>query len=262
MLPFVRITTSLDKNIGLTDSKFGGVPFVANTQSYPYSTKGNPLTLLAQINFAQVHQQLQQANCAESFEPLPKQGLLQIFIDASDDLYGLDFDNPYPNNDGYQVRYITDLSCEPLVNLEALTKQSLDDEEMFSPIFTPCKLTFNVDYGSVDGHANDVLEYNKALKELAYKDEELEDEADKYMDVMGTVSHSQGHKLLGMPFFTQYEPRDENSEQVLLLQIDTDSKEREDIIMWGDSGVGNFFITPAQLHALEFDKLMYNWDCC
>ena len=33
-------------------------------------------------------------------------------------------------------------------------------------------------------------------------------------------------------------------------------------IMWGDSGVCNFFISDEDLKALNFDRVLYNWDCC
>ena len=37
----------------------------------------------------------------------------------------------------------------------------------------------------------------------------------------------------------------------------------EDVeIMWGDSGVGNFFISEEDLKNLNFENVLYNWDCC
>ena len=69
-----------------------------------------------------------------------------------------------------------------------------------------------------------------------------------------------GHKIGGYAYFTQQDPRignDKFKDYILLLQIDTD-----DQIMWGDSGVANFFIHPADLARKDFSKVMYNWDCC
>ncbi len=49
----------------------------------------------------------------------------------------------------------------------------------------------------------------------------------------------------------------------MLLQVETDwSKGRDVEIMWGDSGVGNFFISEENLKNLNFDDVLYNWDCC
>lgn len=70
-----------------------------------------------------------------------------------------------------------------------------------------------------------------------------------------------GHRLGGYAFFTQYDPREYKDEysdyDILLLQIDTD--ELLDI-MWGDSGVANFFITKKDLERLDFSKVLYNSD--
>ena len=38
--------------------------------------------------------------------------------------------------------------------------------------------------------------------------------------------------------------------------------EEQDIVMWGDSGVGNFFINAEDLKRLDFSNVVYNWDCC
>ena len=44
----------------------------------------------------------------------------------------------------------------------------------------------------------------------------------------------------------------------LLLQIDSDGK----YIMWGDVGIGNFFISKKSLLEKDFSNVLYNWDCC
>ncbi|MBQ9182646.1 MAG: DUF1963 domain-containing protein, partial [Neisseriaceae bacterium] len=40
---------------------------------------------------------------------------------------------------------------------------------------------------------------------------------------------------------------------VLLLQIESDEG-----IMWGDCGVGNFFIRPDDLRKRDFSKVLFN----
>jgi uncharacterized protein YwqG len=42
--------------------------------------------------------------------------------------------------------------------------------------------------------------------------------------------------------------------------MDTDGNETIDIL-WGDTGVGNFFIDESALRQLDFSKVLYNWDC-
>ena len=60
----------------------------------------------------------------------------------------------------------------------------------------------------------------------------------------------------GYPFFTQYDPRQEDNNEVLLFQLDS-----QDHILWGDSGVGNFFISKEDLKNKDFSHVRYNWDC-
>jgi len=69
--------------------------------------------------------------------------------------------------------------------------------------------------------------------------------------------------MFGSPYFTQYDPRSykENLEKynICLFQMDTDDDAE---IMWGDSGVANFFIQEKDLAAEDFSDVLYNWDCC
>ncbi len=256
---FIKITTQVADDITLTDSKFGGTPYVAENNNYPLTAEGKPLMLLAQINFAQVHKQVQDSVS----EPLPKSGLLQIFINSADDIYGLDFDNPYPN-DNYQVRFISDFSTKPLANIEELAKKAIEDgKNNYPPITFEFKLTFSKEYGSANS-LNWTVEYLRSLAELGitendiFIDDELED---KIYELMEILDDDGGHKIFGVPYFTQDEVRSKDSEQILLLQIDSEDVDDKHEICWGDAGVANFFITPQQLQNLEFDKLMYNWDC-
>jgi uncharacterized protein YwqG len=72
-----------------------------------------------------------------------------------------------------------------------------------------------------------------------------------------------GHKIGGYPYFTQYDPRAytrySDCDFNLLFQMDTDWPEN---IMWGDAGVGNFFIREEDLRNCDFSHVLYNWDCC
>jgi len=75
------------------------------------------------------------------------------------------------------------------------------------------------------------------------------------------VSQAAGHKIGGYPTFTQEDPRNDkplnSMDKILLFQLDAD-----DHIMFGDSGVCNFFIAPVDLKSLDFSRILYNWDCC
>lgn len=64
-----------------------------------------------------------------------------------------------------------------------------------------------------------------------------------------------GHKIGGYPYFTQFDARAADSRLRLLLQLDSD-----DQMMWGDVGVGNFFIDPEALARSDFRVVMFTWD--
>ena len=76
-----------------------------------------------------------------------------------------------------------------------------------------------------------------------------------------------GHKLFGTPAFCQGDPREYlPAEQIdfydtLLLQIDSDYNGGDPLVIWGDSGVGNFFIHQQDLKACRFDNVLFYWDC-
>jgi uncharacterized protein YwqG len=63
----------------------------------------------------------------------------------------------------------------------------------------------------------------------------------------------------GYAEFTQEDPRAVDSPLVLLLQLSSDDKAE---MMWGDSGIANFFIDPDDLAKADFSRVLYNWDCC
>jgi len=72
------------------------------------------------------------------------------------------------------------------------------------------------------------------------------------------------HQVGGNPYFIQGDPRcfyPEDEDYILLLQIDSDSYDETHDICWGDVGMGNFFIKPFQLKALDFSQVLYHWDC-
>jgi len=71
--------------------------------------------------------------------------------------------------------------------------------------------------------------------------------------------------LCRYPAFTQSDPRQqlptEDKSYILLLQIDSENNNKIDI-MWGDTGIANFFIKRSALEKLDFSDVLYNWDCC
>lgn len=82
------------------------------------------------------------------------------------------------------------------------------------------------------------------------------------LEDMYDVLINEGTCMGGYPHFTQNDPRscnkDQQSKTIMLMQIDSDL---DNDIMWGDMGIANFFITPEDLAAENFDNVLYTWDC-
>ena len=225
-------------------SKFGGLGYWDNSKEYPKDKDGNQLILLAQINFDK-----------DKFDTpdLPKSGMLQFYI-SNDDLYGMD-------NNGYKVIYHEkvnyDIKKEDLNNIK--TNLSLGEEEYF-PFNGEYKITFleKEDYiNSTNYNFKDVInEVTKEEFDIDVSDTPLYKVfGDGIMDYLSDKFITSDSKLLGYPYFTQTDPRESDrfsDYKILLFQMDSDGP-----IMWGDSGVGNFFIKENN----KYDDVYYTWDC-
>ena len=242
-LSFVKET-----NISLKASKVGGVGYLPKETDYPKTKEGVPLKLLAQINFSEM----------PNLSPYPTEGILAFYINTFDDLLGMDFDNQL-NQDGFRVLYFDDItkeshSKEEIISLlEDVRKESYDvvEEELLvkGELTTQFLVTDSLDFEKEFGQGwDDYLESHFPEKHA------------KIADMIFELDSVGGSLLGGYPFFTQEDPRKyiENIFQTeLLFQLDTDSQG----IMWGDSGVGNFFISKEDLKNKDFSNVFYNWDC-
>lgn len=253
--PFVRIEAyEPTAPLPPAASRFGGVPYLPAGYPLPQGPDG-ALRLLAQLNFAEIQQ------AVGRIPQLPERGVLQIFADGADDLVGADFNDPYPKPGGrYQVRLIADDSAPIDAALTVQAAAGAEQDDDYFPVYTELALRFSPASAGV-GPADETApsdfaptgSVRDALQDLADGDQAL---FDKIFDDHWKAADPTGHKLFGYPFFTQSDPRSRDSGAELFLQIDSN-----DNIMWGDVGVANFFITPADLAAGRFDRLVYNWDC-
>lgn len=243
------VTLSItDEKTSVFESKIGGIPYIPRDKELPRDSRGAQLRLLAQIDCAEL----------KTLEDFPHEGLLQFFI-ATDDILGME------DEKGHAVIYhetvdrsVTEEECAAKV--EPLEE---NEDEVFFPLFGefgvkffPEKISMNI-----DDFRYSELARAKIGKEV---DNDLFDEVFFDYDKDGDEYYS--HRLGGYPIFTQYDPRDLKDEEktVLLFQLDTDfgdDDENDEKIMWGDCGVGNFFISPEDLKKRDFSKVLYNWDC-
>lgn len=231
-------------------SKVGGTAYWPEGRDYPRDSSGNPLALLAQVDFAEMEGE------AAGY---PRAGLLQFFI-AADDHYGAGFDAPMSMRSlaqqrGFRVVYWPQLS--PGAALAAVPLVPDSDSLPFRPD-QPRRIHFVSGRETIGGNdAGLPAVLGGDLYELAASQARRRGlDEDALIDALYERLRRNGHKLGGHPDFTQSDPRDAGDEHVLLLQLDTD-----EAMMWGDSGIANFFIPVQDLARGDFSRVAYNWDC-
>jgi len=243
-LKCIAIAATPSDELSLEQSKFGHYPCMPADFDYPKDVRGNFMYPLAQIN------------CSEmpALEGYPGSGYLQFYISGSEDVYGLDFDDPQSQKN-FRVLYFEETEVE-----KYKTDFSFLDDVMktdMTPVHMPHALSFSlkdeyVGMGDTryEGSEHNILTITNKYPDIA---DELEESAFDDFSI-------NGHKIGGYAYFTQNDPRgykDQFKGYILLFQLDSD-----DHIMWGDVGVANFFIHPDDLAKKDFSKVMYNWDCC
>lgn len=265
--PMIEISLS-DEKPNLFQSKFGGVPYLPKDKEVPKNKENEQLTLLAQINIDELPE--------NNIYPM-EEGILQFWI-LNDDVLGLDYDTNL--GDGYKIIYYKDID-KNVTEEEVLEKyKPYKDEDSYFPIEGEFSLSFKL----TDGYFSDS---NDDFREIVDREmKKFHDEnKDKYSDILkiydkenqlnyweiwdileedkeiGERLFGAGHKIGGFPNFTQSDIREVGDYEILLLQIDSEGTEKNEI-MWGDCGIANFFIREKDLKKLNFDRAIYNWDCC
>jgi len=238
---FVRANSQAARKTKPWESKVGGQPYLPREISWPKASDGRELFFLAQINFAEL----------PALAPFPSKGIVQFFINA-DDLYGMDFDNG-ENQDTFRVLFHPEVQ-EQESRLQTKSPQQ-DWEEDLLPHHP------DESYPLVFGLGEEVVPISDYQFYQYFGSDFFRQFGENEWEVMGQLEksvRSLGHKLGGYAYFTQDDPRRPDDRMILLLQLDSD--ERMDL-MWGDMGVGHFFIREKDLAALDFSRVLYDWDC-
>lgn len=213
-----------------------------------------PLRFLAQVNFSEM----------PPLDGFPTKGILQFYI-AGENAHGLNFENPEEQK-GFRVIYHEEVVEDETALLSVLPTDGVEYPDGF-PVDGELRLNFeksSMPMGGGDYRFDKLLldAYNEANPDarVASLDRAPEDELDKVYDQLDMG----GHRMGGYPFFTQLDPREYHQElkenSILLFQLDSDETDDYKIV-WGDSGVCNFFIRPENLAKRDFSRVLYHWDC-
>ena len=266
---------NLNRVPSVFDSKVGGLPYWDLNVPIPRTSDGKKMALLAQLNMADYPDN----------DLLPKEGMLQFFIGASD-VYGLNFDDQ-TLQEGFRVVFHEEIdrsfSSESIKGEFILPHDSNDDDlpiasEYALDVEQKVAYMFHDDYrfdGAIKSAAQSIglrnrPEYANLTDKEFYRilwdslEPIFEENEESYEFVMS------GSRVLGYPFFTQSDPREVQGKysgyDILLLQLDSEDRKLSDdsydwMVMWGDCGVGNFFIRKEDLLNKDFSHVLYNWDC-
>ena len=254
----INIIIEENNSLNLTDSKFGGLPYISTDADTPKDSNDNQLALLAQINCSDLPEN----------DLYPKEGLLQFWISRNNE-FGLG------NKKDYCVKYIKNIE-DNITKKSILNKYKLLDEENseeyspFSKKNTSFALKFEKGISTIT--STDFLFEDIALKTIheLFPDENIEDLYDDLeRDVFDTLFKAFSgvdHAIGAYPTFTQWDPRNPEEKDaygITLLQVEShwDNDSNSSGIMWGDSGVANFFINKEKLEHLNFEDVLFNLDC-
>lgn len=239
--PVVYLKLGENSPTTLFQSKVGGKPYLPIGMEYPKNRKtGNPLTLLAQINFAEM----------PPLPDYPTKGILQFFVDRDDEGYGQG-----GNGDFSDVIFVRE-------NCDCYTR-----EELYEKIFqrNGYDVIYHADILPESELQSDFSQYPTCESHLSWNSTLLSGEfpiavCDKPFK-SEKASYPCFHQIGGEPIFTQNDifywmlGEDWDKHHKVLFQLDSERSK----VRWGDFGAANFFITPEDLKNLDFSKVVYAW---
>ena len=267
----IRITPMIASGpLSVSSSKFGGVPYLPEGVDAPTNAHGDPLGMIAQINCAELPDN----------DIYPKTGILQFWLDPTDDLYGANYDNPIAQ-DNNRVMYYPEIGA-PNSGV-GLAQVDWEEGEFpgywpISPLDMELALSFEAieqgeavlseDFFNVFVHQWNSLYPDQTIKSLWDLDDLSDEPVTDFFD-----DFAEFHKIGGKPIFVQGDPRDvrdnlKNYTVDLLTIVSGDVRDpqggedsRNIEIMWGDMGTANWLITPEQLAACDFSQVLFEWSC-
>lgn len=190
--PLVTISTT-KKTTTIFQSKFAGTPYFPKALEYPKDSNDRPMKLLAQLNFEEVPQMIN----------MPKQGILQFFITADDDVMGINFEEP-TNQQDFKILYHEQVEKDPsLLVTDFSFLEDLDTE--YFPIENELSLTFDAKFEPVsfeDFKRDELLGFEMDFSTPIAEGENEKDPWEVYSEAFS----GEGHKIGGYPFFYTRRP--------------------------------------------------------
>ncbi len=277
--PCLRFSIDHSRKPSVIDSKLGGTPYWDASKPYPTDSKGKPMAMVFQVNFEQ----------CPPLEPLPKTGMLQFFISSDDEIllkgYGVNYNDYTLQSDfrlvyhGHISTYVDKLQLESYPRVETLEyspvarEYALNMQLGTSCINQTCRNFNDLAATAIKNlyddkmDAPDVSDYVKRLLPEEQRDKVPDDIVLGNNPIYQCVSEKD-FQMLGYPNFEQCDEYEEYSaHDILLLQIPTiDAEENAEndsrfCTIWGDCGSARLFINSDALLRLDFDNVLYDYQC-
>lgn len=237
----------------MTSSKVGLIGYWPENLNFPTNDDGEPLGLLAQINFAELPR----------MKDWPGRGILAFYIDIMHWQNGCNVEHPTKGSD-VKVAYFRNVNA-PCVSRER--QEIMYEEHLLDDIYLPFPIQ---DQYRITGqlvtqyNLYDNLEFSRTFGKRM--PEHFDEDTLYAIQGLQHIFHPYRNFFGGYPAFTQEDPRFSapmmHQYDEMLLQLDTtvDAEAKIDI-MWGDCGVANFFAPSDAKKKLNFDEVWFNWDC-
>lgn len=258
---YVSIAVEPTLNTSFTQSKLRGKPYWPKSMDYPKDIDGQPLQLLAQINFQEVPEGL----------GLPSSGILQFFIHpgiSKDQVWGMSFyqSEPFVPNDFFntmlQQDYFRVVYHEnDLVDENLLRNNFPSPGDNIMPVLGEASLGFSLDKEMVGPEDYQFEEkIGVSVQDFYLENKDLPYEI--FDDLSAFIMSSSPMKMGGYGRFVQGDPRtsaENPSDWMVLLNFESFQIGKVDS-MWGDGGTATFFIEKHRLAEKDFSKVAYYWD--
>lgn len=232
ILDAIKIHTSITKP-NITQSKIGGAPYLPVGAVIPRDPYGEPMLLLAQINFSQI----------AFLYPFPSLGLLQFFISSSAHLQATGT-NGFISPNLFHIRFLPHVSD---------FEDSSDIPLHHPPMWQEVGLTFTKEIEPVS-----LTDYRfSQFISAQHRENFTQQQHQPFDEVYDQYFLAADQKLGGYPYFIDKDFRIFQPEyrqyDTLLFQLVSDD---EIDFMWGDCGVLKFFISEQDLQKCHFSNVL------
>ncbi len=276
MLCKITLTSSIkcrlnDIKPDIYSSKVGGVSYISPNTTIPTDKNGRQMRLLAQFN------------CCDliSLEDFPHEGILQFWMTTDerlDDFSVLYFEKI--NGDIYKGNKTVltveesnfpvkgEYGIEFTVGEETMSR----DDPRLKALFCQCYTEISGEYIQDPEDAGDG-EYGEVVYEVfeGYCDDSYGGgtkiggyEGSAQLPSYYTYRPKEYAERFNSPYKTYIDNVDIKADDatILLFQLDSCYKSSSDYkVMWGDAGVGRFYIKRSDLIDRDFSKVWFSWDC-